>query len=69
MRAINFKDKLDLANKFGVFASSLLVTTMAFYIWSPILGSNADDAISRVSIKSNSVVALTLDTDALNFSF
>jgi uncharacterized protein (TIGR02145 family) len=67
---IKGEKKLDLMSKLGIFASSLFVTTTAIYIWSPVLGTNAEDStVSRVQVKNNPVISLTLDTNNLNFSF
>lgn len=48
MISSNYKDKLGLANKLGIFASSLLVSATAVYIWSPVLGSNAEENLQLV---------------------
>ena len=56
----------------GIFATSLLVTASAVYLYSPVIKSHADSATdtatSEVSAEIAPVVSLTLDTNNLNFS-
>ena len=54
-------------NNIGVFASSLLVTLVSVYIYSPIIDSHADDSVD-VSVGINPVASITLDTNNLVFN-
>ena len=61
--------KLDLANKFGIFASSLLVTSAAVWLYSPVIGSHADGSITtEVKASIEPVASITLDTNNLTFN-
>ncbi len=61
--------KLDLANKFGIFASSLLVTSAAVWLYSPVIGSHADSSITtEVKASIEPVASITLDTNNLTFN-
>jgi uncharacterized protein (TIGR02145 family) len=69
MRSISKKDKIENMNKVGIFASSLLVSATAVYIWSPIIGSNADDSFQMgVDATINPVASISLDAEDLSFS-
>ena len=61
------KDK-NILNYVGVFAVALLVAASAVYIYSPVIGSHADEMTAKVSAVVNPVASLTLDTDNLEFN-
>ena len=66
----DYKNRLGLANKLGVFASSLLVSATAVYIWSPVLGSNAEENLQvGVDATVNPVASISLDAEDLSFTF
>jgi uncharacterized protein (TIGR02145 family) len=59
----------NLHKNIGIFASSLLVTASAVYIYSPVIGSHADSsATAEISVNVADVMALSLDTNELNLS-
>ena len=59
---------LSHINKIGIFASSLLLTVTAVYLYSPILGSHAGDGVTtRFEAVINPVASITLDTSDLVF--
>ena len=59
---------LSHANKIGVFASSLLLTVVSIYLYSPILGSHAGDGVTtRFEAVINPVASITLDISDLVF--
>ncbi len=69
MKKVSRKIILDMPTKIGIFASSLLVATTAVYIWSPIIGSHADDnQTTEISATINPVASVTLDTNNLVFN-
>ena len=53
-------------NQAGVFAGTLLVTAMAVYFYSPVIGSHADEA--RVTVTNEPVISLALNTNNLAFT-
>ena len=53
----------------GVFASALLVTASAVYIYSPVNGSHADSSAGTdVNLSISSAIALRTDTDELDLN-
>ena len=69
MGKIKTKSSLDAFTKLGIFASSLLVTALAVYFYSPVIKTHADeDTNFEVKAVINSIVSLELDTDNLKFS-
>jgi uncharacterized protein (TIGR02145 family) len=59
----------NLHKNIGIFATSLLVTASAVYIYSPVIGSHADSsATAEISVNVADVMALSLDTNELNLS-
>lgn len=59
----------DFLTKLGFFSSTLFVTAMAVYIYSPVIGSHADEsAAPKVSATINPVVSVALDTSDISFS-
>ena len=67
MRKNNNNEKL--LSRVGVFSSALFIAASAVYIYSPVLGSNADDNVyTQVSAVVNPVISLSLDLDELAFS-
>ncbi len=64
------KAKASLFGKIGIFSVSLLTAAAVVYIYSPVIGSHADDsATSKVSATINPVASVTLDTSNLSFAF
>lgn len=60
---------LDILNKVGVFAGSLLCTAFAVYFYSPVVGTNAATE-RRVDLFANVdlIASLSLNKDEVNFS-
>lgn len=55
---------LDGISKVGIFAASLLVAGVAVYVWSPVVGSHADNSDSRgsrVDLNVGSVLSLSVN--------
>ena len=60
----------DFLTKLGVFSSMLFVTATAVYIYSPVIGSHADESTtSKVNATVNPVASVTLDTSDISFTF
>lgn len=60
--------KTSIIEKVGIFSVSLLTACSAIYIYSPIIGSHADESARlRVNTTVRPVIALTLDTANLAF--
>ena len=60
-----------MMNKVGIFAGSLLVAFVATYIYSPILGSNADDRAGtsfKATLNVEGVVGIRADVSELNLT-
>ena len=61
--------KIFAFSKIGVFAASLLVTASAIYLYSPVVGSHAEEnANLKVQATVNPVASLTLDVSNLSFA-
>lgn len=59
----------NLHKNIGVFASSLLVTASAVYVYSPVIGSHADSsATADINLSVGEVMSLTLDTNSLDLN-
>lgn len=59
----------SLSTKIGIFASSVLVTVAAVYLYSPVIGSYADsNSSTQLSAIINPVASITLDTNNLVFN-
>ena len=58
----------EIFNSVGVFASTLLVTAMATYIYSPVSGSHADGVTTKVTAGVSTVASITVDTEELGFN-
>ena len=69
---------LDILNKVGIFAGSLLCTAFAVYFYSPVIGTNAAtegrvdlfanvDLIASLSLNKDEVDFLVMPSDAGNF--
>ena len=55
-------------SKLGIFASSLLVSALAVYFYSPVIKTHADeDTNFEVKTIINSMISLVLDTDELDY--
>ena len=64
------KAKASLFGKIGIFSASLLTAASAVYIYSPVIGSHADEnTTSKVSATINPVASVTLDTSDISFTF
>jgi uncharacterized protein (TIGR02145 family) len=64
------KAKASLFGKIGIFSASLLTAASAVYIYSPIIGSHADESTNlKVDATVNPVASLTLDTSNVSFTF
>ena len=64
------KAKASLFGKIGIFSASLLTAASAVYIYSPIIGSHADESANlKVNATVNPVASLTLDTSNVSFTF
>lgn len=61
--------KKSTLNKIGIFSASLFVTACAVYIYSPVIGSHADESANlKVDTTVNPVSALTLDVSEVAFN-
>ncbi len=59
-----------IITRLGVFAISFLVTLIAFYIYSPVIGTNAAEIVEvSVDVNIDPMVSLALDSDTVEFSF
>ena len=59
----------NLHKKIGIFAASLLATSSAVYLYSPVIGSHADSsATADIILTVGEVMDLTLDTNSLDLS-
>lgn len=56
-----------ILSNIGIFASSLLVTVIAVYFYSPVIGSHADEARMSVAATVNPIISLSLDTSLVSF--
>ncbi len=57
---------MDGVTKIGIFASSLLVTATAVWVYSPVIGTHADSSVlTSVDVGVSPVIALSLDTNEL----
>lgn len=57
----------NLHKNIGIFATSLLATITAVYIYSPVVGSYADSSVTAdVNLLVGEVMSLTLDTYSLD---
>ena len=64
------KAKASLFGKIGIFSASLLTAASAVYIYSPVIGSHADESTtSKVNATVNPVASVTLDTSDVSFTF
>ncbi len=64
------KAKASIFGKIGIFSASLLTAASAVYIYSPVIGSHADESVtSKVSATINPVASVTLDTSDISFTF
>ena len=62
--------KFSFFGKIGIFSASLLTAVSAVYIYSPVIGSPADESItSKVSATISPVASVTLDTSNVSFVF
>ena len=62
-------NRADYLTKVGIFSASLFVAATAAYIYSPIVGSNAEeDTTARIKATVNPVAALSLDVNQLSFN-
>ena len=60
---------VDNLNKFGIFATFLLVTVFSVWFYSPTIGSHADESETvNVTIDVQPVISLVLDVSELNFN-
>ena len=58
-----------ISTNLGVFVTSLFVTALAVYIYSPVLGSHADTSKQTdINLSVNSTIALRTNMDTLNLS-
>ena len=68
MGKIKTKSSFSAFSKLGIFASSLLVSALAVYFYSPVIKTHADeDANFEVKTIINSMISLVLDTDELDY--
>ena len=64
------KAKASIFGKIGIFSASLLTAASAVYIYSPVIGSHADESTNlKVDATVNPVASLTLDTSNISFTF
>ena len=64
------KAKASIFGKSGIFSASLLTVASAAYIYSPVVGSYADESANlKVDATVNPVASLTLDTSDISFVF
>lgn len=64
------KAKASIFGKIGIFSASLLTAASAVYIYSPVIGSHADESANlKVEATVNPVASLTLDTSNVSFTF
>ena len=69
MKAIKSGFDRRTINKLGIFASSLLITAVAFYVYSPIIGTNATETeVADINVENNPVISLNLSTNLLSFN-
>lgn len=60
--------KLDFLNKLGIFASFLIITVISVYVYSPIIGTHADESLkTKLTAKIEPVISVALDTNNLSF--
>ena len=60
--------KLDFLNKLGIFASFLIITVISVYVYSPIIGTHADESLkTKLITKIEPVISVALDTNNLSF--
>ena len=61
--------KISTLKNIGIFSTALFATASAVYIYSPVIGSHADEnARMEVSTTVEPVAAVTLDSSELNFN-
>jgi uncharacterized protein (TIGR02145 family) len=59
----------NLHKNIGIFAASLLATSSAVYLYSPVIKSHADSsATAEISVTVGEVMSLSLNTNELNLS-
>ena len=63
---VKCKSNTSILDKIGIFAGSLLITVIAVYFYSPVLGLFADETAS-VKVNINPVSSLWMDNNYLNF--